>query len=312
MKIDIFAHILTEKYLSTYSTKNPKILDHVETKNRAVTNVGTRLRLMDRYPDVGQVLTVANPPLDEYVSPEDAAELAKIANDELAELLEKYPDKFLGAVACLPWNNIEAALKEIDRTIIQMRFKGIQVTTRVKGESLDLPKFRPIFELMAEYDLPIWIHPTPNDKLDPDAGVFSWPFETAMAMYYLVTSGIFNEFPDIKFITHHCGSMVPTFAKRTKWIMAAAPRKNDMVRNPEEHFRKFYNDTALYGNTDALMLGYAYFGVDHLLFATDAPLGPRYGLTSETITSIEEMNIPEADKKKIFTQNAVNLLKMAI
>jgi predicted TIM-barrel fold metal-dependent hydrolase len=57
------------------------------------------------------------------------------------------------------------------------------------------------------------------------------------------------------------------------------------------------------------MCGYAFYGVDHLLFATDAPLGPRYGLTAETISSIELMPIAEADKKKIFTQNAVNLLE---
>ncbi|OGO25078.1 MAG: hypothetical protein A2144_14210 [Chloroflexi bacterium RBG_16_50_9] len=106
--------------------------------------------------------------------------------------------------------------------------------------------------------------------------------------------------------------MVPSFAKRIKWIMSASPKKDDKVRNPEEHFRKFYVDTALYGNTDGLMLGYSYFGVDHVLFATDAPLGPRYGLTAETISSIEQMLIPEADKNKIFTKNAVNLLRLPI
>jgi predicted TIM-barrel fold metal-dependent hydrolase len=312
MKIDVFAHILTEKYLLNYVKKNGKILDNVEVKNKAVTDINVRSRLMDRYPDVLQVLTMANPPLDINVSPADAAELARIGNDELAEMVDKYPDKFLGAVACLPWNNIEAALEEIDRVILQYRFKGIQVCTRVNGEPLGLPKFRPIFEKMASYDLPIWIHPTPNDSLEHDGGVFSWPFETTMAMYSLVTSGIFNDYPNLKFITHHCGAMVPSFSKRIKWIMGAIPRKNEPVHNPEDHFRKFYVDTALYGNTDGLICGYAFYGVDHLLFATDAPLGPRYGLTAETISSIEGMPIPEADKKKIFTQNAVNLLRMAI
>jgi predicted TIM-barrel fold metal-dependent hydrolase len=103
--------------------------------------------------------------------------------------------------------------------------------------------FKPVFEKMARYDLPVWIHPTPNDKLDSDHGVFSWPYETTMAMFSLVTSGIFNDFPDIRFITHHCGAMVPSFAKRIKWIMGAIPRKNDPIRNPEGHFRKFYTDT---------------------------------------------------------------------
>ncbi len=311
MKIDIFAHILTEKYLSAYIERNRSILNNVEVKNRAVTNIDTRLRLMDRHPDVSQVLTIANPPLDINVSPQDAAELSKIANDELAELVDRYPDKFLGAVACIPWNNTDAALDEIDRALDQLKLKGIQVCTRVNGEPLGLPKFRPIFEKMAEYDLPIWIHPTPNDKLDQDSGVFSWPFETSMAMYSLVKSGIFNDFPDIKFITHHCGAMVPSFAKRIKWIMGI-PRKNDPIKNPESHFKKFYTDTALYGNTDGLMCGYAFYGVDHLLFATDSPLGPKFGLTAETLASIEEMPVSNADKNKIFMKNAVNLLRLAV
>jgi len=84
------------------------------------------------------------------------------------------------------------------------------------------------------------------------------------------------------------------------------------VRNPEEHFRKFYNDTAVYGNTSALMCAYDFFGADRLLYGTDAPLGPRYGLTQETIASIERMSIPDEEKEKILTQNAVKLLSLAI
>ena len=211
-------------------------------------------------------------------------------------------------------NNIEAALLEADRAVAQLGFKGIQIGTRVHGEPLSLTKFRPLYEKMAQYDLPIWIHPVPNDKLDPDTGVFSWPFETAMAMYHLVTSGVFYDFPGIKFITHHCGSMAPYFAKRIKWIGAALAAKNKerVVGDYEAQFRRFYNDTALYGNTDGLMLGYKYFGVDHILFATDAPLGPKFGLTLETIKSIERMPIPDEEKEKIFSDNAVELLRLAI
>jgi predicted TIM-barrel fold metal-dependent hydrolase len=165
---------------------------------------------------------------------------------------------------------------------------------------------------MAKYNLPIWIHPMTNEKLDFDIGIFSWPFETAMAMYHLVTSGVFNDHPNIKFITHHCGSMAPYFAKRIKWLINANVKKDQVVGNPEEHFRRFYNDTALYGNTDGLMLGYKYFGVEHILFATDAPLGPKFGLTLETIKSIERMTIPDEDKEKIFVDNAVSLLRLPI
>jgi predicted TIM-barrel fold metal-dependent hydrolase len=264
---------------------------------------------MNRYPDVLQMLTVANVPLEKSVSPKDAVELAQIANDELADLVLKYPDKFFGAVACLPMNDMDAALKEAERAITKLRLKGVQIYCRINGEPLDTPKFKPLYEKMAGYDLPIWIHPTTNEKLDNDIGIFSWPFETTSAMFRLVRSGVFVEYPNIKFIVHHAGAMVPFFAERIKWVMSLVPQP---YPNLHEHFRKFYNDTAVYGNTSALMCAYDYFGADHLLFGTDAPLGPRWGMVEDTIASIERMAIPDADKEKILKKNAVDLLKLAL
>jgi predicted TIM-barrel fold metal-dependent hydrolase len=309
MKIDIFSHILTEKYLSIYRKKAPAIEKQIEVLTPPVVDLPIRFRLMNRYSDVLQVLTVANVPLEKFVSPKDAVELAQIANDELADLALKYPDKFFGAVACLPMNDMDAALEEADRAIKQLRLKGVQIYCRVNGEPLDTPKFKPLYEKMAGYDLPIWIHPTTNEKLDNDIGIFSWPFETTSAMLRLVRSGVFAEYPNIKFIVHHAGAMVPFFAERIKWVMSLVPQP---YPNIHEHFRKFYNDTAVYGNTSALMCAYDYFGADHLLFGTDAPLGPRWGMVEDTIASIERMAIPDADKEKILKRNAVDLLKLAL
>src|SRR5208337_4801416 len=99
-----------------------------------------RFKLMERYPDVLQMLTVAKVPLEKYVSPQDAIELARIANDELAELLVEHPDRFYGAAACLPMNDIDAALEEADRAITKLRLQGVQIYTRIAGERLDSPK----------------------------------------------------------------------------------------------------------------------------------------------------------------------------
>ena len=77
---------------------------------------------------------------------------------------------------------------------------------------------------------------------------------------------------------------------------------------------KFYNDTALYGKTAALMCGYDFFGPEHLLFGTDMPFGLAGDLwlyRQDTIHSIEQMNIPDMDKDKIFEQNAKRLLKLS-
>jgi predicted TIM-barrel fold metal-dependent hydrolase len=309
MKIDVFAHILTEKFLSIYRKKAPAIENQIEVLTPPVGDLQIRFRLMSRYPDILQMLTVANVPLEKFVGSKDAVELAKIANDELADLVIKYPDKFFGAVACLPMNDLDAALEEADRAITKLRLKGVQIYSRINGEPLDTPKFRPLYEKMAGFDLPIWIHPTTYEKLDNDIGIFSWPFETTSAMFRLVKAGVFAEYPNIKFIVHHAGAMVPFFADRIKWVMSLVPQP---YPNIHEHFHKFYVDTAVYGNTSALMCAYDYFGADHLLFGTDAPLGPRWGMVEDTIASIERMKIPDMDKEKILKKNAVDLFKLAL
>ena len=311
MKIDIFSHILPEKYLELYARKNPAILQRVEARSIAVTDLEVRLRLMNRYPDVIQVLTVANIPLETFAKPDEAVPLARIANEEVAELVNHYPDRFIAGVACLPMNDIDAALEEAEYAITKLGLKGIQLYSRINGEPLDNPKFKPLWAKMAGHDLPIWIHPATYDKLDNDVGLFSWPFETTSAMLRLVLSGVFNDHPDIKFITHHCGAMVPFFEKRIKWVLSLVPGLLPDIKLPEEHFRKFYTDTAVYGNTPSLMCGYDFYGPDHILYGTDFPLGPKFGLTGETMESIQRMAITESEKEKILFRNAADLLMIA-
>ena len=310
MKIDIYSHIMTKKYTELYAKKHPAVKQRIEFRSIAVVDLEVRLRLMNRYPDILQVLTVANIPLETFAEPADAIELARIANEELAELLDRYPDKFIAGVACLPMNDIDAALEEADRAITKLGLKGVQIYSRINGEPLDNPKFKPLWDKMAGHDLPIWIHPASNDKLDNDIGLFSWPFETSSAMFRLVTSGVFNNHPDLKFIVHHCGAMVPYFQQRIKWVLSLVPGLFSTIKKPEEHFRKFYTDTAVYGNTSSLMCGYDFYGPDHILYGTDAPLGPKFGMTGETAESIERMDIPDEEKEKIFFRNAVELLTL--
>ncbi len=311
MKIDAFSHILPRKYVEVLKKKAKPGSDFTRGNywvgdNPAATDVEIRMRAMERYPDVLQILTVATPPLETYVTTPDAIELSRIANDEMAELVAKYPNKFAGAVACLPLSSIDASIEELDRAITKLNFRGIQIFSEINGEHVDEPKFRPLFERMAYHDLPIWIHPWYTSMLDttePGLHWFGRAIETSCAMVRLAQSGVFEAFPNIKFITHHCGGIVPYQVKR---IRTASIRNN---------LAKFYADTMVDGNTPALLCGSSFFGIDHILFGTDAPLGAGsriYGLTLEIIKSIERMQISEEDKNKIFLENAINLLKLKL
>ena len=307
-KVDIFAHIMTPKYTEKYAQLNPDIVRQIEYRTLPIIDLEVREKLMHRYPDVLQVVTMANIPLERFL-PDHAVEMSRIGNEELAELLIKRPDLFYGAVAVVPMDDTEAALKEIDYAINTLKLSGIQVQTRINDEPLASEKYRPILAKMAELNKPIWIHPVNNKDTMTDTGIFSWPYETSLCMLMLVKSGIFNDYPNIKFIVHHAGAMVPSFHDRIKFVSSLIPQP---FHDIHEHYKKFYVDTAIYGNTDGLMAAYNYYGADHMFFGTDAPLGPRWGMVEDTIRSIERMDIPQEDKEKILRFNAVEFFKDVI
>lgn len=328
--IDIFPHIITPKYkdeMYRVTGSSYRLQDVVETVP-SMFELDQRLRIMDGYEGLQQILTLSMPPIEEFAPPDKAVDLARLANDEMAELVAKYPDRFPGAVAALPMNNMDAALKEVDRAIKDLKMVGIQIVSPVNDKPLDLPEFMPLYEKMAKYDLPIWIHPTrsvnfADYKTEQRSKYmlfsnFGWPYETAVAMTRLVFAGVLEKWPNLKFITHHAGGMVPFFEQRIVGAYDHAMLKRGAKYNsrnsqpPITYFKKFYADTAVYGSTPALMCAQAFFGTEHMLFGTDMPYdsenGARY--TRQTIQSVKDMAVSEEDKEKIFSGNAIRLLRL--
>ena len=310
MVIDMAAHILTPNFAKKYAALIPAIRERIEMRTPAVADLEIRMRLMNRYPNVLQVLTMANLPLERYVeNAADAIELARIGNDDLADIVLHYPDKFMGAAAILPMNDVDAACKEAERAIKQLDLQGIQLYTRINGVPAADEKFLPLFEMMDDFGLPVWIHPTLNPQLDPDNDMFTWEYELTSCMHKLVVAGIFKKFPNIKIIIHHAGAMVPFFRGRVEYTLNLYPLP---YKGLSDDFKKFYVDTAIYGNTDGLMEAYTFFGADKMLFGTDAPLGPKWGMIEGTIESIERMNIPEEEKRMILKENALDMFNMVL
>lgn len=184
--------------------------------------------------------------------------------------------------------------------------------------------------MMNRYNLPVYIHPWRGDdfadyKTEEKskymiASIFGWPYETTVAMTRLIFSGILEKYPNLKVITHHCGGMVPYYAQRIHQHYGSQDRRGgtflkSLTKTPVEYYKMFYNDTAIHGNTAALMLAYDFWGADHIVFGVDMPLGDYYGgLRSyrQTINAITAMDITEAEKQQIFSGNALNLLRLSI
>jgi predicted TIM-barrel fold metal-dependent hydrolase len=330
MKIDVFPHIVPPKFKEALYKKLPAGFfgkGWIEAMP-SLSDLDARFRVMDKFEDVVQVLTLGNPPVEKVVNTKDAIELSEIANDEMAELVNKYPDRFVAAVACVPMNDVDAALKEIDRAIKDLRFRGIQLHNPIGDKPMDAPEFWPIYEKMEQYNLPIWVH-SQRDMNAPDYkgedqskyfawSLFGWPYETSLYMTRLIFGGVFTKYPNLKVITHHAGGMVPYFSSRISGFYDA----NEMLMNfqydldgsPLDYFRLFYADTAIYDNTPALMCCYDFFGAEHMLFGTDMPYDSQFGLrqTREVIDSIDKMTISAEEKKLIYEDNARKLLRLPI
>lgn len=336
MKIDIFPHIYPKSFAERIlSDSGPAIEMAVRFRQIPVlTDLDLRFRIMDRFGDYVQVLTLSSPPIELLGTAKQTPELARMANDGMAELVEKHPARFPGFVASLAMNNPEAALMEIDRAINELGATGIQIFSNVNGRPLDEPEFQPLFARMAALDLPIWLHPARSPNF-PDYQtekrsrydfwwVFGWPYETTIAMGRLVFSGIFDRHPNLKIISHHLGAMLPYFEGRAgaglDQLGSRTEDPDDAValgrlrRRPLDYFRMFYGDTALFGALAATECGLAFFGADQLLFGTDMPFDPEKGpgFIRETIRCIEQMRAAPEEKAKIYEGNARRLLKLRL
>jgi predicted TIM-barrel fold metal-dependent hydrolase len=117
-----------------------------------------RLYVLDRHGIDLQVLTLCFPMVG-GLEPEEELRLARLANDGLAEIVQRYPHRFLG-VATLPFSSPAEALREFDRCVDSLGFKGFQISSNVNGTLLDSPELFPIYERTAQRGLPMWIHPT--------------------------------------------------------------------------------------------------------------------------------------------------------
>jgi len=327
-KIDVFNHVLPQKFAERIG--DMKDIGKRVRELPMLVDLDERFRVMDRFPDYVQVLCAAMPPIEAIAGPAESPELARICNDGLAELCDKYPDRFPTFLASLALNAPERCVDEIHRAVNDLGARGVQIFTNVGGKPLDLPEFAPIFDAMAELDLPLFLHPQRGanfpDYLTEQKSkyemwwTFGWPYETSVAMARIAFAGIFDKHPKLKIVCHHGGAMIPFFegrigpgldqlGARTTGFDKSSIR---IKRRPFDYFKMFIADTATFGSRSAIECAMAFFGADQVVFASDAPFDPEKGpmYIRETIKVIESLDITEAERAKIFHGNAEKLLRL--
>jgi aminocarboxymuconate-semialdehyde decarboxylase len=332
--IDVFCHYLPPALCKAVKKRGRKVPLMFERASAipALVDLETRFRVMDEFPGYQQIPSLASPPLELLAPPKGAARLARVANDAMAEMVQRHRDRFPGFVAGLPLNDPEAAVMEAQRAVRELGALGVQIYSNVAGRPLDAPEFQPLFETMATLERPIWLHPIRSmhvaDYPSEACSRFDiwwslgWPYETSAAMVRLVFSGLFDRCPRLRILTHHVGGMIPMMEGRLGSGMEVLGSRtppefsewstSSLREQPLYALRRFYADTASFGSRAAIECGMAFFGIEHMLFATDMPFdpeqGPRY--IRQTLSALQEMSIPTPQRQAILIGNARAILEL--
>jgi uncharacterized protein len=326
--IDIYCHIFPDAFFQEMNRIAPR-LGNIGARLRGVKklfDLDERFREMDQFGDYREIISLPNPPIEDFATGEVGLKLARIGNDAMAELCARHPARFPTFVAALSMTDVEGSAEEARRAVKELGAGGVQIFTNIAGRPLDDPAYESIFATMAELDQPIWLHPArtsamPDYASEPKSRFemwwcFGWPYDTSVAMVRMVFCGLLDRYPNLKIITHHLGGMIPFYDGRIgPGLQVLGSRTLDedyskvlpALKRPHlDYLHDFYGDTALFGGgIQAVRCGLEFFGSEHVVFATDTPLGP----IAPTIARIRELDISEADRRKIFAGNAERLLK---
>ena len=253
--------------------------------------------------------------------------LARVANDAMAELCVKYPDRFAGFVAALSLTDVMGSVEEAKRAINDLGAAGVQIfiaacrpAARRAGLRAALRRHgaaRPA-DLAASRPAPPpcrIIRPSRNPA-SRCGGASVGPTTPRSPWCGWCSAACSTAIPNLKIITHHLGGMIPFYDGRVGPgldVLGARTSDEDYskilpsLKRPHlDYMHDFYADTAMFGGgVHALRCGFEFFGADKVVFATDTPLGP----IKPAIEALNALDISAADRRKIFSGNAEGLLR---
>lgn len=271
-----------------------------------------QLSLMDKF-HIERALLLY-PTSDAYQQMGSQQEVARIYNNSIAEVVKRYPERFIGA-AILPVDEPEAMVTELDRATEELGFKAISLATSLEGVYLDDDRFHPLYERAEASNTPLFVHPQTINPIgfervqDPLlTPVIEFVFDTTMCIGRLMTAGTLRRFPRLKFVFAHFGGVMPFIKERFDTVYKMLRGRNivkDLFALPSDYLKQIYVDTSGATSPSTLMSTLEMVGTEHTLWGSDYPSNPEI---SASISAIEELDIPAAEKKKILGANIERIL----
>jgi len=294
-----------------------------EVKSRVMDIQERRVSEMDRHGIEMMLLSLNAPAVQAIPNPAQAAEIARKANDYLAEQVQKRPDRFQG-LAALAMQDPEGAARELERCVKEFGFRGALVNgfSQVSDPNTpiyyDLPQYRPFWATVERLGVPFYLHP--RNPLPQDARIYEghpwimgpiWAFahETAVHALRLMGSGLFDAHPGVQIIIGHMGENLPFAMWRIENANAWIPDRHSYpAKKPiREYFRNnFYLTTSGNFHTPALVNAMMEVSADRILFSTDWP----FENVDHAANWFDTCAISENDRQKIGRTNARKLFRL--
>lgn len=290
-KIAVEEHCYTEKYLDwLFSSRvdfTPGRARDDEAVLRGLDRGEARLKEMDEAGVAMQILSLSYPDLD-FFKTEDAITLSKLVNDELAETVKKYPDRF-SAYCCLPFQDPDAAADELERAVTELGLVGAMVNENTERIYSD-QKFEVVYERLNKLKVPMYLHQMESGQhLIPD-------------LINLIGGDLLDRYPNLQFILGHGGEAMPFWLWRR-----ARSQSTDGKRSFKQKFiEHFYVTTSDQCWPTLLKFLIDVMGSDRIMFATDYP----YESMKQHVDFIDSAPISDSDRERICHLNAERLFKL--
>ena len=258
-----------------------------------------------------QVLSLTTPGTH-VEEPSVAVRLAHLVNDGFAEIVRKYPGRFVG-IGTLPLSDPAGSVAELERVCRQLGFCGAMVFSNINGVALSDARFWPVWETANDLGAVIHIHPT--SPVGVEAMKEFWlmplvgfPLDTTLAAARLVFSGAAARFANIKWVLGHLGGAIPYLVERLdRGFHAFAECRRNIDRPPSTYLKEFYYDSVNF-DPRALRLAIELAGADHILAGSDYP--HQIGSLEKMFASINALEISHEQKSAILGGNAAKLLAL--
>jgi 5-carboxyvanillate decarboxylase len=278
-----------------------------------------RIRHMDETGIDKAVLALTSPGAQPLRDLAEAKNIARHANDFLAEQVAARPDRYVGLTTVAPQDPQWSAL-EIARGVA-LGFKGVQINSHTQGEYLDEPKFDPIFRALADTGQPLYIHPAtpPDSMIGPmleaglDGAIFGFGVETGMHLLRLITTGIFDRYPDLQIMVGHAGEALPYWAYRLDYMHQAGVRSKRYARlQPlKKTILEYLRSNVLITTSGmawapAILFAQQVLGEDRVMYAMDYP----YQYVADEVRTHDLLDIPIETKRKLMQTNAERWFKL--